>query len=134
MKSRPEREGAQQRMTAVRYLLFCLLLLAGFADVQTVSAQAYAGERWVRGHLAVAEMPITPCRDGSAAASMAVAAPSGHLPDLLPAEREGDAVADRPSCGVFGFPLARACGTPAARVIERRPGHGFSSRAPPISS
>ncbi len=121
-------------MTAVRHLLFCLLVLAGFADVQTVSAQAYAGERWVRGHFAVAEMPITPCRDRTATASMAVAAPSEHLPDLLPAEREGDAVADRPSCGDFGFPFARARGTAADRVIERRPGHGFSSRAPPLSS
>lgn len=134
MENRPGQKGARQRMTAIRHLLFCLLVLAGFADVQTVSAQAYAEERWVRGHGAAAGLPAAPCRDGMATASMEFAAPSDLLPDLLPAEREGDAVADRLSQGVIGFPFASARGTPAERAVERKPGHGFSSRAPPVLS
>lgn len=121
-------------MAAVRHLLFCLLVLTGFADVRSVSAQAHAGERWIHGHFALAGMPVAPCRGATATASMEVAAPSALHPDLLPTEREGDAVAARPSDGVIGFPFDRARGACADRVVERLPGHGFSSRAPPLPS
>jgi hypothetical protein len=132
MDTRLERGRARQRAIAVRYLLFCLLVLVGFADVRSVSAQAYAEERWVGGHLAQAGMPVSPCREGAATAAMKIAAPSEHRPDLFPAE--GDAVADRLPDTVIGFPIDRACGGVADRVVERKPGFGFSSRAPPVSS
>ncbi len=136
MMDRRGQEGARRRMTVVRHLLFSLLLLAGFIDLQAVAAHARERgvERAVVGCLAPAAMPIAPCRDGITTAVLEVAAPSELLPDLLPAEREGDAVADRPSNGTIGFPFESARGTPPDRDIEHKPAHGFSSRAPPVLS
>lgn len=136
MMDRHGQERARRRPAAVRHLLFSFLLLAGFLDLQAVAAHAreHGGARDVIGYVAPAGTPIAPCRDDSTTAALEVAAPSEFLPDLLPAEREGDAIAERPSNGVIGFPFESARGSRADHDLERKPGHGFSSRAPPVLS
>lgn len=121
-------------MTAVRHLLSCLLLLIGLADLRLVTGEAHAGQLWARGQSPVVAIEFVPCRDGRANGSAEIAVPDEFLPDLLPPERESDAVAAPPACGFHDLRFAEARHVPADHVFGRSPGHGFSSRAPPLSS
>jgi hypothetical protein len=121
-------------MTAIRHLLFCLLVLVGFSDIRAVSAETQAGDPWTRGHSAVVATLLAPCHDGMSPVAIEIAAPAEFLPDLLPPEREGDVAGRPPSGGVAAVRFAEARDAPCDPVVERRPGHGFSPRAPPLSS
>lgn len=121
-------------MTTVRHLLFCLLVLVGFSDIRAISAEVQAGDPWTRGHSAAAGMPFAPCGDGLTTTPIEIAAPAELLPDLLPPERESDTIGRPPSSGVAAVRFAEARSVPVDCVAERRPGHGFCSRAPPFSS
>lgn len=136
LMDRHGQEGARRLTATIRHLLFYVLVLSGLLDVQAVAAHArdYGPAQDVVSSLVRSATPIAPCRDDAATAALEIAAPSEFLPDLLPVEREGDAVADRPSNGAIGFLFESARGSRADHDLERKPGHGFSSRAPPVLS
>lgn len=121
-------------MTVVRHLLFCLLVFVGFTDIRAVSAEVRATEPWAHGHSVAAGMPFAQCGDRLTTTPIEITAPAELLPDLLPPEREGDSIGRPPSGGVTAVRFAEARSVPVDCVVERRPGNGFSSRAPPTSS